>query len=404
LRSPFQIISAVFLLLLASSLLFTGCTRHPQPLKETTPSEPSTISPTMPLTMYVKNEIEGFKQGERVTVVSIDGPMAMTTKGEVLLSDLEEQRSTFRLTVHAPDAATVRILNIKPKYSSGMWLSAGNYHLEISKPGYQTYRQWVEIARDEEMTVTLKRNEVAADGSISWQKKGDLFAGSGMLWYRSADKMTWETAKDFCDDLAATAYSYHITGFTLPTDDELLQLFNTKGSEIYPNPLFWSSTTDPAQESYAKYVNVNSGENSWYKKHGKTYVMCAHPLAYTQQYTVYQLAYVLMNETTGDTITPLKERLSENEQALNALEMALLLKYGNPVIQNVHYLADRGQLIFEIVSQNRSTEGRPFFSQEVSLDVEPDEAVQMQAQLMDPAFEPIVEFEVTNGRLRFNGI
>lgn len=58
----------------------------------------------------------------------------------------ELQPVRYRLTVDPqPADARVRIMNIAPRYRSGMALEAGNYDLEVSKPGYDTLRRWVAI-------------------------------------------------------------------------------------------------------------------------------------------------------------------------------------------------------------------------------------------------------------------
>ena len=59
--------------------------------------------------------------------------------------------------------------------------------------------------------------------------------------------------------------------------------------------------------------------------------------------------------------------------------------------------------VFDI-SQNQNKKGEPLYRKEVTLDVEEKDAKAMQAQLVDPIFEPIVEFEVTNGQLSFIGL
>ena len=38
--------------------------------------------------------------------------------------------------------ATIRIMNIGPKYRPGMTLKAGAYDIQVSAPGYKTYRRW----------------------------------------------------------------------------------------------------------------------------------------------------------------------------------------------------------------------------------------------------------------------
>ena len=390
-----------------SALFITGCSTHDQPQKETTP-EPVKAK-ISPVTMYIIKDIPSFKQGESVTVLSIDGSLAMTQKGPIALSYLEEQRSTFRLTVNTSDAATVKILSIKPKYTDGIWLSSGDYHIEVSKHGYKTYRKWIVLDSDKELHIKLKKAVVAANGTLTWQKVKNIFSANGLIWQNSedkAEKMTWQAAQEYCANFEITTYGYRSQDFTLPDDVELLQLFKASSASEYRNAIYWSSTIDKDQDSYAKYVNVNSGENSWYKKHGKTYVMCRQDVRSAEQLSLTQLASSLEDKKTlrKFSLTLIDEGQSSNQHALNALQMAVFLKYGDPMIQNVNYYADRGVLVFELLSQHRNEKGEPLYRKEVTLSVEKEDAAAMQSKLMDPNFEPIVEFKVTDGKLSFIGI
>jgi len=68
-----------------------------------------------------------------------------------LFSKNEAQSITdlFPLTIIAtPETATIRILNIVEKYSPGMTLPAGEYHIEIKSPGYQTKNEWIKLPQD----------------------------------------------------------------------------------------------------------------------------------------------------------------------------------------------------------------------------------------------------------------
>lgn len=49
---------------------------------------------------------------------------------------------SFNMTSNAK-GVRVRIMNIKPKYSSGMMLSEGKYDVEVFAAGYETKRVWV---------------------------------------------------------------------------------------------------------------------------------------------------------------------------------------------------------------------------------------------------------------------
>ena len=54
-----------------------------------------------------------------------------------------------------PTDATVRILNIGPRYTRGMALAPGDYHVEVSKSGYDTKKQWVTVAAGEDKYITV---------------------------------------------------------------------------------------------------------------------------------------------------------------------------------------------------------------------------------------------------------
>lgn len=65
--------------------------------------------------------------------------------------------NSFHLTIGVvPADAQIRILNIKPRYWSGISLQPGRYHVEVSKPGYKTVRKWFEVAdSDIQATISL---------------------------------------------------------------------------------------------------------------------------------------------------------------------------------------------------------------------------------------------------------
>ena len=62
-----------------------------------------------------------------------------------------------RLFVEAePKGSKVRILNIKPKFSQGILLKPGRYLVEVSAPGYNTRKDWVELAAGQDKTVRIR--------------------------------------------------------------------------------------------------------------------------------------------------------------------------------------------------------------------------------------------------------
>lgn len=68
--------------------------------------------------------------------------------------------SLIPLTINPiPKEARVRILNIREKYTSGLELPPGVYHLEISHPGYATKRKWIRLnEQNSTIDIALKKN------------------------------------------------------------------------------------------------------------------------------------------------------------------------------------------------------------------------------------------------------
>lgn len=53
---------------------------------------------------------------------------------------------TYALTINVqPEKAQIKLLNVPDKYKDGIELIAGRYHVELSKPGYVTKTEWIEI-------------------------------------------------------------------------------------------------------------------------------------------------------------------------------------------------------------------------------------------------------------------
>jgi len=59
-----------------------------------------------------------------------------------------------------PEGATVRILNIVPKFHQGMILQPGEYNIQVSAKNYETVRQWVALEAGEKkvLDITLQKS------------------------------------------------------------------------------------------------------------------------------------------------------------------------------------------------------------------------------------------------------
>ncbi|MBU0991079.1 MAG: caspase family protein [Proteobacteria bacterium] len=80
--------------------------------------------------------------GTWMVKVYYDGDVISTKNFEIQEMDRNLGAVVINTT---PENATVRILNIKPKFFQGMKLGAGEYDVEISAPGYQTQRMWLTV-------------------------------------------------------------------------------------------------------------------------------------------------------------------------------------------------------------------------------------------------------------------
>ena len=75
----------------------------------------------------------------------------------ILLTLLFQNSYAGRLHIETiPDNATIRLMNIKPKFQQGMNLMKGNYDVSIIKTGYQPYRNWINVGdNDKKLTIEL---------------------------------------------------------------------------------------------------------------------------------------------------------------------------------------------------------------------------------------------------------
>jgi len=66
--------------------------------------------------------------------------------------------NTFSLNITTnPSNATIKILNIKPKFKQGILLKKGLYHIEVSKRDFNTKREWIKLDHDSHINITLTK-------------------------------------------------------------------------------------------------------------------------------------------------------------------------------------------------------------------------------------------------------
>ncbi len=75
-----------------------------------------------------------------------------------------------------PKNATIRILNIGPKFRQGMALEPGRYHVEVSRHGYEAKKTWIglEAGKDKKIEIGLEQLRASADGGSLSSKKNTI--------------------------------------------------------------------------------------------------------------------------------------------------------------------------------------------------------------------------------------
>ncbi len=336
--------------------------------------------------MYVKVDREPFIKSEQVKVFSILDGVATTSKGKIPSTDLEDKRSEFRLYVNSPNAQKIRILNIKPKYEDGIWLKSGKYHIEISAKKHVTYKEWINLEKDTNVAIALKRKRNVSLGFVEWKSQVGIKYIDGLYWQdqtaNKKKKMNWNDARDYCQNLVVKNGRVDIDDFTLPTEPELLSLSKHNSELDYTGSICWSSSSDNEHTNFAKYVYINSKKNGWYNKEGVTYVRCVSRRNYPQKLTLLELTKRISKE--------------KNYKFIDALESAVQIKYGKPIVKNVIYDSRKKSLSFNLKSQKYDSKKKYFYNKAHN--------IPMKFHPKTLKLNPVVKFEVINDKLIFKTI
>lgn len=86
----------------------------------------------------------------------------VTLKGKDLQLNIELKAKPARLFIEpTPAEAKITLWNIVAPYAPGMVLAPGRYDLQVSAPGYKTYREWIEIKPGDTRLPVLLHGESA---------------------------------------------------------------------------------------------------------------------------------------------------------------------------------------------------------------------------------------------------
>ncbi|MEN8188664.1 MAG: caspase family protein [Thermodesulfobacteriota bacterium] len=200
---------------------------------------------------------------------------------KVFQNNYTEKIATGRVTVSAsPDDSRVRILNISPRYRPGIKLLPGQYHLEVSRSGYQTAKKWIALKKGDHLTVEIrlkkemrpepvpavKKTSKSKDRFIVYDNGTVKDHKTGLLWAvrDNGHQVDWKGAKRYCENYRGGGYS----DWRVPTHDELMELYRAgiknksgKNNSVINVPYFaWASET---YRSEFAYFDFRLGMRAW---------------------------------------------------------------------------------------------------------------------------------------------
>jgi len=333
--------------------------------------------------MYAKINKSPFIKGEKLKVYRTVNGIAITEKGKISLHDLEKHRSEFRLKVQTPNGTKIRILNIKPKYRDNIWLKRGKYHIEVSAKKHIMHKEWINLQKDTQLLIVLKRKKNISLGFIYWQEFKDVKYLNGIFWQDQAinkqKTMNWYQAKKYCSDLSIKINpNFTVNDFELPNEKELLSLRKQSSIFDYIGSIYWSLSNDEKKSQFAEYVYMNNQKKGWYNKSGQMYVKCVSRKMYPTDLSLKDLTKYLMKK--------------EHNSYLHALEKALNVKYGKPIIKYAKK-DKKNKIEFTLRSQKYDSNKHYFYYK-----------VHKTNSIKNIKTDPKIKFEIINDKLIYRGI
>ena len=112
-----------------------------------------------PGTFSVRVRLDGYQDQEKTVRVRA----GRTASVQFFLDEVVKKGRLYVTT--EPEDARVKVLNITPSYNEGMELEAGRYQVEVSKDGYKTEKQWVELAAGEDLDIQIRLKSKAVSAA-----------------------------------------------------------------------------------------------------------------------------------------------------------------------------------------------------------------------------------------------
>ena len=372
-------------------------------------------------------------------------------------STKSQQPIKFPLTIGAPQGSRIRIMNIVPKYTAGILLEKGKYNIQITKPGYKTFRQWIEVDDEKQLTVTLEKSipllavrtdkepstSIITNGDFLWEKNSSSKKNpynyiirnfDGYLWsnirpndgYGKSGTRSWSSAKKYCDKLSIDIKGVRLDEFEMPDKNSLLTLWRYRHySTFYSNSLnnssVWANETilSKGGRHMAKMFFLTDGAYSDWLDSGvkrQSHPTVSNPICVskkainlshlglidfkkTKHMSVREIANRIFTSKSRHLSRPPHKKTNKNSIAyIDALSMAFYIKHGSPVIKNSNYDTSK-EIMNVILASSRSN-----FNKLIKIPVKKKFAKKITKLLHSKHFSPEVEIKIVKSQLLFGAI
>ncbi|CAN2041860.1 formylglycine-generating enzyme [Candidatus Magnetomoraceae bacterium gMMP-15] len=196
---------------------------------------------------------------------------------------VELKENTGRLFVYPdPDDADIKILNLRPNYyRSGIKLKPGRYHIQVSKKGYETVTRWIGISGGEDKSIGINMELIPVPPSVQISSQPakterlsewkDPITGMDFVWIpKGCFKMGSPESEKDRDSDEGPVHEVCVDGFWMGkyevTVGQYMKFVKATDSN-YPEWLEKGSS-----------YNINTGNDNYYKKLGKSLTSKNHPI------------------------------------------------------------------------------------------------------------------------------
>ncbi|MDH4945256.1 hypothetical protein [Sulfurimonas sp. C5] len=382
---------------------------------------------------------------------AIEEPAFATTKQEESTVHNELSPSLYVL---APKGAKIRIMNIKERYHDHIELKKGNYLVDVSKQGFQTYHKWVQVEKPTTLKITLSAQTVIQN--FSWEYDHQKF----YTLYDPKTELIWALPSDYVDYVQKYKPQKFLTKTIAADSPQWPRIDRTKlDTIIYRAPdalvLYKKSKQDSLKDFYQNLhkLSINTMNDDW-RLPTKNEIVLNNPFKHYQQYfqliwdkgnivkmnvpvlykdakTLKALGYKknkqlynssvsnyitsINNPTSIALVTPVKSKDSEIDNIvysnssisqkfqelytlLNSNEKAIKILLGDPKLKNITYNKKTKKVEGIVYSTTND------FQTKFSFKLAESKYADMREKLLDERLIPSIAFSFTNGKLHYKSL